>query len=548
MKNHFILECSNGNAKYATVVKYWENKKGYKKIASLGNIEKLEKINPKYLEIMRKKLREIDPKNSAEEIKNILLSEIKKDNIEKFLKMTEINLIYNVVKKLNIFGSLKESKHKDLEGILEYQIASKILYEQSIFQRFKNKEKFDNKITTSKNSFYRFLDVLVDNEKEIFSNLNNIITNETGRDIELVFYDSSTVYFESFQRNGLRIPGYSKDGKFKEDQVVIGMATDSNGIPIFIKVFKGNTADSSTMIPFIEEMKKNYNLKKVTIIADKGMSINKNLRYLEQKNIDFIISYRLKSSSKEFKEFALAQEGYIDINQSLKYKEYHYNSHWNGKRVNDTIRRRIVAFSKSKAKKDYEDRQILIKNFQKRQNKIGRVSAEEIIGIKKYKFFKRVGKMEFELDYEKIIEDEKFDGLYVYETSRLDLSPEQIIEIYHKQWQIEENFRTLKNTLKVRPIYVWKDSHILGHFILNFLALVVLKYSIFLINKFYKDNGVVDKITNDKFIEAFNSQTSVVTEFKGEIIKVETLNYKTNENNDNIKYWYDIKRVLSKMV
>ncbi|WP_436358528.1 IS1634 family transposase [Mycoplasma sp. 480] len=326
------------------------------------------------------------------------------------------------------------------------------------------------------------------------------------------------------------------------------MATDSNGIPIFIKVFKGNTADSSTMIPFIEEMKKNYNLKKVTIIADKGMSINKNLRYLEQKNIDFIISYRLKSSSKEFKEFALAQEGYIDINQSLKYKEYHYNSHWNGKRVNDTIRRRIVAFSKSKAKKDYEDRQILIKNFQKRQNKIGRVSAEEIIGIKKYKFFKRVGKMEFELDYEKIIEDEKFDGLYVYETSRLDLSPEQIIEIYHKQWQIEENFRTLKNTLKVRPIYVWKDSHILGHFILNFLALVVLKYSIFLINKFYKDNGVVDKITNDKFIEAFNSQTSVVTEFKGEIIKVETLNYKTDENNDNIKYWYDIKRVLSKMV
>ncbi|MGZ9414640.1 IS1634 family transposase, partial [Mycoplasma sp. 5370] len=406
----------------------------------------------------------------------------------------------------------------------------------------------DNNISVSKNSFYRFLDVLVNNEKEIFSNLNNIITEETGRDVELVFYDSSTVYFESFQRTGLRIPGYSKDGKFKEDQVVIGMATDRNGIPIFIKVFKGNTADSSTMIPFIEEMERTYNLKKVTIIADKGMSINRNIRYLEQKNIDFIISYRLKSSSKEFKEFALDKEGFVDINKGLKYKEYHYNSHWNGKRVNEKIRRRIVAFSTSKAKKDYEERKILIKNFQKKQNKIGRVNAEEIIGIKKYKFFKRVGSMEFELDYEKIIEDEKFDGLYVYETSRLDLSPLEIIEIYHKQWQIEENFRTLKDTLKVRPIYVWKDSHILGHFILNFLALVVLKYSIFLINKFYKDNGIVDKITNDKFIAAFNSQTSVVTEFKGEIIKVETLNYKIDENNENFKYWSDIKRVLSKMV
>ncbi|MDJ1648848.1 IS1634 family transposase, partial [Mycoplasma phocimorsus] len=278
----------------------------------------------------------------------------------------------------------------------------------------------------------------------------------------------------------------SKDGKFKEDQVVIGMATDENGIPIMLKVFRGNTADCNTFIPFVIEMKKTYNLKKVTIIADKGMSINRNIRFLEANGIDFIISYRLKTSSKEFKEFALNKLGYKEINSTTKYKEYEYNSHWNGKRVNENIRRRIITHSTTRAKKDNEDRKTLINNFIKRQNSAGIVTADNIIGIKKYKFYKKVGKMEFILDYKKILEDENYDGFYVYETSRLDLKPADIIEIYHKRWQIEENFRTLKNALKVRPVYVWSDKHIRGHFILNFLALVVLKYSIYLVNKYYK--------------------------------------------------------------
>ncbi|WLP85408.1 IS1634 family transposase [Mycoplasma seminis] len=87
------------------------------------------------------------------------------------------------------------------------------------------------------------------------------------------------MYFESFSRLGLRHSGYSKDGKFKEDQVVVGMATDENGIPIHIETFKGNTADSKTFIPFVLEMSKIYEIKNVTIIADKGMSTSSNIRF-----------------------------------------------------------------------------------------------------------------------------------------------------------------------------------------------------------------------------------------------------------------------------
>ncbi|MDJ1646145.1 IS1634 family transposase [Mycoplasma phocimorsus] len=132
----------------------------------------------------------------------------------------------------------------------------------------------------------------------------------------------------------------------------------------------------------------------------------------------------------------------------------------------ENIRRRIITHSTFRAKKDKEDRINLINNFTKKQNLQGVVTADNIIGIKKYKFYKKVRKMEFTLDYSKILEDEKFDGYYVYETSRMDLKAADIIEIYYKQWQIEENLRTLKSALRVRPVYVWTDKHIKGHFIL----------------------------------------------------------------------------------
>ncbi|MDJ1646922.1 IS1634 family transposase, partial [Mycoplasma phocimorsus] len=171
------------------------------------------------------------------------------------------------------------------------------------------------------------------------------------------------------------------------------------------------------------------------------------------------------------------------------------------------------------AKKDKEDRRNLINNFIKKQNSQGVVTADNIIGIKKYKFYKKVGKMEFTLDYSKILEDEKFDGYYVYETSRMDLKAVDIIEIYHKQWQIEENFRTLKSALRVRPVYVWTDKHIKGHFILCFISLIVQKYSIYLVNKYYKQNGEVNFMTNDKFSDAINSKLSCNEVLDGKIIR-----------------------------
>ncbi|MEI2462415.1 transposase [Mycoplasmopsis felis] len=502
---------------------------GTKKQIGLGWLEQLEQINPDVISILKTKAKELTEDMEKDFVKQELLNSIQNQKITVNSINYGIEVIYKFIDKLQIFESISKTKHKDLKSILEYCIASRIINSNSIIRNFEIKDNFINTIKSQKDAFYSLLDVLVENEKGILKNLNNKVSKITNREIELVFFDSSTVYFETFQRDGLRFPGYSKDGKFKEDKVVLGMATDINGIPIHMKLFKGNTADPNTFIPFILDLKQTYQINNITIISDKGMSTNRNIRFLEDLGINFIISYRAKSGSAEFKNYILDQKGYVG-NSEFRYKEIEYKSLWNNKRFNGKTRRRIITYSKSRAIKDREDRKILINNFEKRQNKYGIVRGEQMFASKKYKFFKQIGRSDFELNCEKVLEDKKFDGIYVYETNRTDLTPQEVVQIYQNQWRIEENFRTLKTALKVRPVYVWTNSHIKGHFILCYLSLVIIKTIIHLLNEsFKKDAGLIDfKITTDNFIKAILTANKIVKKVDNKII--ETL-FETNENN-----------------
>ncbi|MEE3928631.1 IS1634 family transposase [Mycoplasmopsis ciconiae] len=543
IKKYYIGSSTNNKRKkYLSIVCSQGYGKGVKRIIGLGYLDDFQKINPDSHMILKEKLKEINyeiNELNKEQVKESLLNSIKSVNVEERLINHGVKSIYNVIDELQIFQSLPKSKHKQLEQLLKYTISSRIINPTSIIQTFNQKDDFKTDITLKKSSFYNLLDILSDSYQNIYKTMNKVISQKTNRDAELVYFDSSTAYFETFVRDGLRFPGYSKDGKFKEDQVVIGMATDPNGIPVHAEIFKGNTADSSTFIPFVLKMKSIYDIKKITIVADKGMSINKNIRFLEQNGLDFVISYRVKSATKEFKKYVLSESGWIG-DENFKYKEQEIASFWKNKRNNGHIRKKIITYSSSRASKDRKDRQQLIQNFTKKQNKNGLVKIEDLMGMKKYKFYERIGKTEFKLNISKIKEDELYDGIYVYETSRTELKPSEVVEIYHKQWQIEENFRTLKSSLNVRPMHVWTEKHIRGHFVLCFIALVVLKYCIYKINKFFEDNGIVDKITNDKLIKiingAFTHQKIINNEVKSETF--------ISKNSDKMNDYWVLNEIL----
>ncbi|WP_218675968.1 IS1634 family transposase, partial [Mycoplasmopsis anatis] len=187
-------------------------------------------------------------------------------------------------------------------------------------------------------------------------------------------------------------------------------------------------------------------------------------------------------------------------------------------------------------------RENLINNFYKKA-KNGMVSASDLNSIKKYKFFQKVNEDTlYKLNYDKIEEDEQFDGYYIYETSLLNISPSEIISIYQKQWQIEENFRVLKGTLELRPMFVWTYKHIEAYVLLSFLALVVLKYAIYWIQEHYiKDSGLVENITVTKFLDTLKVAQKITKEVNGIVVSVEYENSK--KLNNDLQY---IEKLVTK--
>ncbi|WLP85502.1 IS1634 family transposase [Mycoplasma seminis] len=546
MKNKFIvIKHKRKDYTYISIATSNGYGKGYGNQVGIGRLEKLEELSSDPINVI---------KNVCE---TLSITEFKRKNQAKYYVCIKffktevynvnygINILYDLINKFEIFDALPKTRHKELNKILKYTIASRIIDANSYISIHKNKYKYEDAPNTSKDSYYALLNLIYDNKENLLKRINEKVIKNTSRKVELVFYDLTTMYFESFSRLGLRHSGYSKDGKFKEDQVVVGMATDENGIPIHIETFKGNTANSKTFIPFVLEMSKIYEIKNVTIIADKGMSTSSNIRFLEQKGINYIISYRLKSGAKSFKDFVLDESNYVG-NENFKHKEETIVSLYNKKRPNGKLRRRIVTFSKKRALKDKADRQNLIDNFNKLKNKNGLVETGKLTGGKKYKFFKKVGKAFYELDYKKVQEDSQFDGYYIYETSRMDLTSEEIVEIYAKQWQIEENFRTMKSSLQVRPMYVWTDKHIEAHILLCFMSLVIMKFLLYSVNKTLKDTGVIDRFSNERVIKAIKSAEKVVKVVDGQI--KEEIYIRNTQNSDYISDFETIQTIFSKIV
>ncbi|WP_341420612.1 IS1634 family transposase [Mesomycoplasma ovipneumoniae] len=452
--------------------------KGPKRWFSLGNERNLEKINPNAIQIIKEKLKLFSNLDDKDKVKTVLLDSIKNSAIIEGSVFVGGELIEKFIEKHNIFESLPKSRHKNMKEIFNYLILKRIADPGSIINAFDKKDDYSNQINTSKNSFYKLLDLVFESQNQLLDSLNKMVISELGERNNEFYFDSSTIYFETFER---------KDAKFQEDQIVIALACDKNGIPFHIKVFKANTTDSSTLIPFVLDVESKYNIKNMIIIADRGMLTAANIRFLESKEYNFIISYRPKAGTQKFKNYLLDPSDYVDVNADFKYKKEEFYSSYKNKRYTENIRRRIITYNTKRAIKDRKAREEQIQSFIKKQNKDGFIEVNKLFG-KKPKYFKEISNMKFELDQSKIDKDKQFDGYYVYETNMLNLNVLDIVEKYQKQKNIEPNFRSLKGLLNIRPVFLAIDEHIVAHTLLCFISLVILKTIIFKINKHISDN------------------------------------------------------------
>ena len=336
-------------------------------------------------------------------------------------------------------------------------------------------------INTQTTAIYRMMDYIDDEAIEKIQEQTYHYTKQLkGEELDVVFYDCTTLYFESFQQDGLRQNGFSKDGKFNQTQIILSILVTKQGLPVGYQVYAGNTFEGNTLEDAIALIKKKYNIREIIFVADSGLISHKNINELHNNNINFIIGARIKNLNKDIKAQILNKSDYkkIDNKQQeagLLYKQIPINDYL-------TL---TVTYSPKRAEKDKYDRE---KAIEKLKNKLQKSkNPKELLSNFGYKKFIKVEReANWEIDKQKLKEAEKWDGLKGIISNTKTLTPLQQITHYSSLWQVEETFRISKHDVKMRPIYHWTDRRIKAHIAICFMALSCMRFAEYEIAARYK--------------------------------------------------------------
>lgn len=142
---------------------------------------------------------------------------------------------------------------------------------------------------------YRYLDKLYKHQKALVQQISyehtlKILDNR----ISVVFYDVTTVYFETESEDELRKTGFSKDGKHQHPQIVLGLLVSKGGYPLAYDIFQGNQFEGHTMLPVIDTFRDKYRLDNLVIVADAGLLSGKNMALLEEGGYEYVLGARIR--------------------------------------------------------------------------------------------------------------------------------------------------------------------------------------------------------------------------------------------------------------
>ncbi len=336
---------------------------------------------------------------------------------------------------------------------------------------------------------YRTLDYMAEHNALIQKHIYNKHSNLFNYELDVVFYDVTTFYFDSdvVVDGALRQKGFGKDGKIGKTQVLFSLLIDKNKVPIGFEIYKGSQFEGHTFKDAVKKLKSKYNIKRIIIVADSGMLNNDNIDIFnkgkEADGYEYIVGDRIKSLPKnvvdyltDFKNYTTTRirkveetsqpqqhnqkEDENDETIFLKYCTYTYNGR--------TI---ICTWSAKRAKKDKAEREEKIKKAEQFLQKPALLEKK----TKRY-FIKPTEEKTYELDQEKIAWQAKFDGFKAIATNADGLTPETVLEKYKDLYKVEHSFRTFKSYLEARPMFHWTDTRIEGHLVVCYIAFCLHSY------------------------------------------------------------------------
>lgn len=456
--------------------------------------------------------------------------------------------VYEVLELDKFFNNLDTNCEFPLNTIFKYLVIQRILNPDSkraTYQLKNNMYGFDNNFEL--HHIYRALDIFNKVKVELQKYINDRIKEIIGRDSSYAYYDVTNYYNEiDFPRdeNDLRQRGVSKEHRV-DPIIQLGLFIDSNGIPISMSLFRGNTSDTKTLQPVMKEIKENYNLNRLIVVADKGLNSSSNINYIVNNKDGYVVSQILRGKKGKRYQEKLFDESLYTYNKERTFKYQEFIEEYqiiNKEGKQETKKRKVLIYWKLEdaileARKRDDKLERAIKSLGNNAYAIKHTYEQYIKEIHTVdKTGEAADKLERVLDENKINEDALYDGYFCIITSELDYDYKRILEVYGSLWKIEESFRITKSDLEVRPIYVSNESRINGHFLTCYVALVLIRLLQYKMNYtmsverivralnsskcIMEKDGVIRILRNETVIELEDDETIESDQALGDYLKI----------------------------
>jgi len=361
-------------------------------------------------------------------------------------------------------------------------------------------------IKHAKRSIYRLLPKILEFKPLIEKLAVAFVQEKISDDLSFVLYDVTTLYFESFEADDLRQPGFSKDNKANQPQIVVGLLVNRQGFPLGFEVFQGNTFEGKTMLPVLEAFRSAHNSATCTVVADAAMMGIKNIEELNERGLNYIVGARAASLSPVVIEKAATSLGQID-GATVRFETDHGDL--------------ICSFSAKRWRKDKVE-------MDKQIAKAKRFVDKQESG-RRAKFVKNdKRKTAYVLNEALVEKTAKLLGIKGYYTNikETKLTDKEIIAHYHDLWHVEQSFRMAKSDLATRPIFHYKKDAVKAHLVICFAALMIGKYLEIKTELSLRNiTDVLKSVTNARIIntttnEEFNLPSEVGSEAKNLLKKL----------------------------
>ncbi len=415
---------------------------------------------------------------------------------------------------INKFKTRNMSEYK-INNIMKLLVFARALFPDSKKSTYENKDIFFENSDFSLQEVYNALTYIEPFKDKLQKYIYEHIQEQYTPNNEIAFYDVTNYYFEIDDNDDLRKKGVCKEHR-PNPIVQMGLFMDSLGLPMCYKLFEGNTNDCLTLKPMVKELRKNFNVGKIIIVADKGLNTGNNIAYNKAIGNGYVMSLSIRGANQELCDYVLNENGY-EYNKEKTYKkkcrlyprEITITKQDATGKVTKTKQfvdeKQVVFWSADYAKRAKAERQPAIEKAKDLIGNVQKYNKKNCVGASKYikqlVFDKKTGeiieaKSKLSLDLDKIAEEEKFDGYYMIVSSELNKTDGEIIDIYRGLWRIEETFKVTKSELEARPVFLSRKEHIEAHFLTCYLALVLIRILQYKLGKKYSTSKILESLGN----------------------------------------------------